>query len=177
MKKFLKTILATLASCMLFSAAASAQVITNTGPGSNNQVVTNNTRSCSSTNTNVVGVTNTSNQTGSSGSANTSGNTTGGSSTSGSVSNNNNTSTSVAVNNSGCGATTANTPGTTSNPQGGGRGAGAGADAVNGELTSVASLPETGAASPAEYIASGLAALSALAIGGYLAKQYAVKAR
>lgn len=176
MKKLLKTSLATILSCMLFSAAASAQVITNTGPGSNNTITQTNTSVRSCTNTNVVGVTNANTQTSASGVANTSGNTTGGNATSGSATNSNSSSTSVAVNNS-CGATTANTPsnggrggGSQVTPQGGGGGgAGAGAEA---ELASVASLPETGATSPAQYLAGGLAVASALTIAGYLGRQY-----
>lgn len=178
MKKFLKTSIATLLSFMMLSAAASAQVITNTGPGSTNQVVTNNTSVVNCTNTNVVGVTNVNNQTSSSGTATTSGNTTGGSATSGSASNSNTTSTSVAATN-GCGATTANTPGSGGSGGGqtssqGGGGGGAGADM---ELASVASLPETGTTSPAQYLVGSLAVMSALTIAGYLGKQYAARVR
>lgn len=179
MKKLLKTGLATILSCMMLGAAASAQVITNTGPGSNNQVITNNTSVRSCTNTNVVGVTNSSTQTSTSGAANTSGNTTGGNSTSGSASNSNNTSTSVAVANS-CGATTANTPpnGGNGGGNGGGRGAGGSGAGADAELVaSIGSLPETGTTSPAQYLAGSLAVISALTVAGYLVKQYATKAR
>lgn len=175
MKKLLKTGLATILSCMLFSAAASAQVITNTGPGSNNTITQTNTSVRTCANTNVVGVTNSNTQVATSGTAKTSGNTTGGNATSGSASNSNSSSTSVAVSNN-CGATPANTPGGSGGgsqvtPQGGvgAGGFGAGAEA---ELASVASLPETGATSPAQQIAGGLAIASALAIAGYLGRQY-----
>lgn len=173
MKKLITSSIATLLSIFALGfASVSAQSITNTGPGSNNQVITNNTTSCSSTNTNTIGIVNAGNQTSSSGSASTSGNTTGGNATSGSSSNNNSTSTSVSVNNSGCGTTTSTTP----TPNTPGRGAdqpgGGGRGASVQEVASIASLPATGTTPVAEVIAIGLAVTSGVGIAAYLARQY-----
>lgn len=161
MKKIILTVLTSFSSIVILPVAASAQIV-NTGPGSNNQIITNNTSTCTSTSSNSTTVTNTNSQSSNSGSSNTSGNTNGGSATSGSSSNSNQTSTSVtATNNGGC------VP-ASSNPSGGNGGGGSGGD-VLGETVSaggqgageVLSLPETGVTSPAEK----LAALTALTTG------------
>lgn len=79
--------------------AHTAASITNTGPGSTNDVITTNTSETNVMNTNDVGVSTSNEQNAVSGPANVSGNTNGGSATSGAAANTSDTSLALTINN------------------------------------------------------------------------------
>ena len=81
MKKLLRALAASLVGIGLSAGVVAAQTgtIGTTGPNSNNQIQTTNTRTAVVTNSNTVGVVNANSQGAASGAANVSGNTTGGS--------------------------------------------------------------------------------------------------
>lgn len=172
MKRKILSLLYTVAGCIMLSGLASAQAnISNTGPGSNNQVTITSSTTTNCTSTNDIQVTNTNQQGSSSGSSNTSGNTSGGNATSGSATNTNSTSTSVAA--SGCTLASSVTP----EPETPG---GSGAGEVLGESTevaavTVASLPATGELSDTQRLAATTAVLSGLILAGYGIKAWAAQ--
>lgn len=168
MKIVIKNIVAALFAAVLFAGGASAQTadISNTGPDSTNTITSNSSFECDIDNDTNIDLDFDNNQQASSGSATVSGNTSGGSATSGSANNSSSTDTSIGVINSNdCFPTAA--------PSGGGGGGGnvsgvsaggLGGGQVLAESSRITALPVTGATSPAELIAGGVATLSGLAM-------------
>lgn len=157
-------------SLMFVAIPASAQSsISNTGPGSTNQITSTSTTSLVCAQTNVATVLNSNAQASSSGAAATSNNTTAGSATSGSSANANNTATALNQQNSclpGAQQAVANP-----NPEGG-KGADVSAEPAS---TQVATLPNTGPVSPVEMTARASALLSGLAIAAYLGRDWMLR--
>lgn len=176
MKKFIKTVIATLFGLAIMTTTASAQSvdISNTGPGSTNTVTSNNRTDIKCDATNKVEVTNRTDQDADSGNASVDGNTSGGSATSGSASNSNSTSTTVTASNNCLGKAATTTP-----PPTGGSGGGqtlgdstvAGGQGA-GEAVLIASLPATGELSTAQYLAGASAGVSGLGLLGYAIRAY-----
>lgn len=143
--------------------------ITNTGPGSTNEITNTSTNTTTIDCTNDLTLSGSNTQTSGSGSSSVSGNTSGGSATSGSTSNTSSTSTSININGCPQAQTTSSTqPGgkggeVTSAPSGGGAGVG----------VTPTVLPETGGPTPIKYVGigsvvlAGAAGLTQFVVAGY----------
>ncbi len=104
MKKILVAVCASVLSIAFVPAAAMADEcdISNTGPGSSNECVDENTVECDVTNNNEIDVDNDNDQDSNSGNAGNGGNTNGGGATSGDAENDNETDVDVDIDNDGC---------------------------------------------------------------------------
>ena len=102
MNKILQIATTSVVSLALMGGVAAADTISNTGPGSDNSIVHNNTSNCTVDNNNNVDVNNQNNQNSNSGNASGNDNTTGGNSQSGDASNTSSSTTNVNINNHGC---------------------------------------------------------------------------
>ena len=144
MKRYMRGLVAIITSLAFMGGVASAQTgcegatITNTGPGSTNEIICVDSTKVHVTCSNNIYVVNNSEQVAGSGDANNSGNTTGGSSITGNATNENGTTVEIGAS---CAPAAVTTPPTPTSPQPvtgfGGRGAGA------PEAVAVAALPNT----------------------------------
>ncbi len=174
MKKLLGALAGALLSIGLMTGVAAAQSsIGTTGPGSNNQINTNQTNTSVQTCTNTVRDTNTNVQGANSGTSNTSGNTVGGSAQSGTAGNTNSTSTNVNV--GGCGSnctTCGQTPGggtTTTGSTPGGQGGGTVSGvSTTASVAGVTALPATGSSTILAPLGIGAVVLGGLAVAAQL---------
>jgi len=164
MKRLLKILAAAILGAGLFTGAASAQSISNTGPGSTNTITNSQNCNASVTNNNNVSVSGSNNQNASSGNATNTGNTSGGNSSSGNASNNNSTSINFGINNGTAGVPCL--PGTNNPGNGGGNtpnpidnGTGGGGNVLGDSTTRIAMLPNTGESSAAIDNIAALAAI------------------
>ena len=109
MSKILQIASASVVSLALMGGVAAADTISNTGPGSDNSIIHDNTSNCTVNNNNHLDVNNQNNQNSNSGNASGSNNTTGGNSQSGNSSNTSSSTTNVDINNHGCDPAVAST--------------------------------------------------------------------
>lgn len=170
MKKLLQILTAVIACVSLSGVVASAQAstcqITGTGPGSNNVCQFDNTNSVIYTCLNNVLVVNGTNQTSTTGIAQTTGNTSAGSATSGSAINEGETTTNASAT---CAAAAPATPTPTPSPTPAAPAVPQGGGTVSGVTTPapaarVAALPNTGGATALTYAVGAVAGLGATAV-------------